>query len=92
MNNSKLLASGIAALCFVAVMPAYADIAPPNTGGTTSTTTTAVAGSGTTADGASNDDSGCSVALVRNTSAAAAGFIAVALALGMSRLRRYGMR
>jgi hypothetical protein len=90
MNRSLLLASGIAALLLATAVPAFADVAPPQTGGTTSTTTTAVAGSGTTAD--SGDDGGCSVALVRNTSAAAAGLIAVALALGLSRLRRYGMR
>jgi hypothetical protein len=90
MNLSKLLASGVASLSFALAIPALADVAPPPTGGSTSTTT-AVAGSPSTPS-SDSDDGGCSVAFVRNTSAAAAGVIAVALFIGMSRLRRYGMR
>lgn len=91
MNFGKLISLGLTVLVLVAAAPALADIAPPpaaQAGGTS----TAAAGSGATPLDSSSDDNGCSVAFVRNSSATAAGLIFVALALGMNRLRRYGMR
>jgi hypothetical protein len=41
---------------------------------------------------ASSDDGARSLTLVRNTSAVAAGLIALALGVGMNRLRKYGVR
>lgn len=87
MKSSNLIALGTLALVLSTATPSLADLAPPTGGGPTNS---AVAGNGNTA--ASGDDGGCSVAFVRNTSAVAAGLIALALAIGLHRLQRYGMR
>lgn len=88
MKQSGLLAAGTFALLLAIAVPSRADVAPaPATGGSAAN---AAAGSGSIAE--SGDEGGCSVAFARNTSAVAAGLIALALAIGMHRLQRYGMR
>lgn len=89
MKIANLFALSVAVVLVSQESPLYADVLNPS-GGSPATQPSGVAG----AKNDDNDDGGggCSVAFVRNTSAVAAGVIAAALALGMARLRRYGIK
>jgi hypothetical protein len=87
MKIASLLAPGVVSLVLAVAAPCRADVISP-TGGSSAVTGAA----GATTQPAPSDDGGCSMAVARNTSAVAAGLIALALAVGMMRLRRYGMR
>ena len=87
MRETSLLAAGVVSSFLAVAVPSRADVASP-TGGSSAVTGAA----GATTQPAPNDDGGCSMAVARNTSAVAAGLVGLALAIGMMRLRRYGMR